>query len=381
VGGFYQAFHYGSDMVEGDQITPTLRLIRPLGRVESSHVWQAHDSKLDQDVAVKVLGKALARHSPQLHRFQREAEVAAHIKSAHIAHVLSHGVTTSGLPFLTMELLEGEDLATHLQRKSPMSLPHVARLVSQLSRALGKAHLLGLVHRNLKPTNVLLVETSDGPFDVKVLDVGLSSGAEFAMNNRTSMAEVEQLLPLEFASPEQVFGVKEVDYRADLWAIAIIAYHALTGRMPFHGASPDAFAKAVDHGSFALPSTVHSSLPAAIDAWFVKALQRDPASRFGGAKELADEFMRAAGIDFHERLARASMFPSASVQQALTRAGNDASSPRLPLASLTAERTSKDTITVIGANQSGRSTSALLITFMAIIGIGTVIVGLTLLQR
>jgi eukaryotic-like serine/threonine-protein kinase len=295
-------------MVEGDQITPNLRLVRPLGRNGSSHVWSAHDSRMSRDVAVKVLDKPLARHSPQLHRFQREAEVAGHLKSAHVAHVLGHGVSTTGLPYLEMELLEGEDLASRLARGGPMSLHDVARLVSQLARGLGKAHMMGLVHRNLKPTNIFLAadaDGGDGSFAVKVLDVGLSNGSDLTATGMRAPtgASADSMLP-EFASPEQVFGVKEVDFRADLWAIAVVAYYALTGRKPFHASKPDEFVKAIEKGEFEAPSKSVPSLPPAVDAWFVKALQRDPAARFGGAKDLADEFARAAGIDAHERLTR-----------------------------------------------------------------------------
>lgn len=369
-------------MVEGDQITPNLRLIRPLGRVGSSQVWQAHDAQQDRDVAVKVLDKALARHSPQLHRFQREAEVAAHIKSAHVAHVLSHGVSTTGLPYLAMELLEGEDLAARVTRDGPMSLHDVARLVSQLARGLGKAHMLGLVHRNLKPANVLLAPTTDAPFEVKVLDVGLSSRSDLALGGgRIPTGAPVEMAPPEFASPEQVFGVKDVDFRADLWAIAIVAYYALTGMTPFRGANPALFAKAIEQGVFDVPSTLVPSLPPAVDAWFVKALQRDPAARFGGAKELADELARAAGIDPHERLARASVVPALPGHRLPMTSMSDDGPLRLSVTGLTAGMSPKDAAAALGSKQTGRLTSLLLIAIIAIVGIGTVVLGLSLMHR
>ncbi len=368
-------------MVEGDQITPNLRLIRPLGRVGSSQVWQAHDSQLDRQVAVKVLDRAIARHSPQLHRFQREAEVAVHLKSAHVAHVLSHGVSAAGLPYLAMELLEGEDLATRVTRDGPLSLHEVARIVSQLARGLGKAHMLGLVHRNLKPTNVLLAPTLDGPFEVKVLDVGLSSRSELALGGRIPTGAPADLAPPEFASPEQVFGVKDVDFRADLWAIAIVAYYALTGRTPFRATNAEIFAKAIEQGAFEAPSTLVPSLPPAVDAWFVKALQRDPAARFGGAKALADEFARAAGIDAHERLARGSLIPPVAMPSLPIRSYADEGPARISVTGLTAGMSPKDAVTVLGPKQTGRVTSLLLIALIAIVGIASVVFGLTLMHR
>ncbi|MBK9263705.1 MAG: serine/threonine protein kinase [Polyangiaceae bacterium] len=360
-------------MVEGELLTPNLRLVRPLGRA-GSHVWVAHFSTLDREVAVKALDRPLARHSPQLHRFQREAEVAGHIKSAHVAQVLEHGVTATGLPYLVMELLEGEDLASRLKREGPMSLAEVGRLVFQVARGLGKAHLLGLVHRNLTPANVFLANAPDGGFDVKVLDVGLSSSSDLAMGGRVPTGAPADLAPPEYASPEQVFGVKDVDFRADLWAIAIVAYRALTGCTPFRATNPDAFAKAIDKAAFEPPSTIVPTLPPAIDAWFVKALQRDPAARFGGAKELADEFGRAAGIEHPDRLVRASFLPPMSVKPgrgALTSAA---------MLSGTGSATT-EAVTVIGANRKNRTSSALLIAILAVIGIGTVIAGLSLMNH
>lgn len=370
-------------MVEGDQITPDLKLIRPLGRMGSSHVWQAHDAKLGQDVAIKILAKPLPRHSPQLHRFQREAEVAGHIKSAHVAHVVGHGTTTAGLPYLAMELLEGEDLGRRLARESILPLPEVARLVSQLARGLGKAHMLGLVHRNLKPSNVFLAANTDGSadasLDAKVLDIGLSSHVDLAAGGRIPTGQPSDMSPPEFASPEQVFGVKDVDFRADLWATAVIAYLALTGKTPFRGANAHEFSKALESAIFEPASTIVPSLPPAIDAFFAKALQRDPAARFGGAKEFADEFVRAAGIDPHERLARPSVIPVGGSNRPKMRSGLDLSGHRIsslpPTASVRLEG-----VTVIPARKTGRTSSVLFFALLAIIGLGTVIAGLKLMH-
>jgi eukaryotic-like serine/threonine-protein kinase len=364
-------------MVEGDQITPELKLVRSLGRTGISRVWQARDAKLEQDVVVKVLDKPLPRHSPHLHRFQREAEVAAHIKSAHVAHVLGHGTTTTGLPYLQMELLEGEDLASRVMREGPLSLPDVARLVSQVARGLGKAHMLGLVHRNLRPTNVFLSSAAEGGLDAKVLDVGLSSTADFATGGRIPTGATADMAPPEFASPEQVFGVKEVDFRADLWATAVIAYWALTGKTPFQGKNVQEFSKTLEAATFEPPSAKVPSLPAAVDVWFAKAFQRDPAARFGGAKELADEFVRAAGIDPHERLARASVVPGLAGHRARMASGLDLPAQRDSMTGLAA---AGDGVKIIPVPRTGRKSSVLFFALLAIVGLGTVIAGLKLLH-
>lgn len=367
-------------MVEGDRITPNLTLSRLLGRRGASRVWVARDEKLGKDVAVKILDKPLPRHSPLFHRFQREAEVAAHLKSAHVAHVLGHGTTAAGIPFLEMELLEGEDLANRIEREGPMSLPDVTRLVSQVARGLGKAHILGLVHRNLKPSNVFL-ESVDGSFEAKVLDLGLSTGFEVTVGGRIPTGATVELAPPEYASPEQVFGVKEVDFRADLWATTIVAYKALTGRTPFRAENVAAFSKVLEVGEFDPPSRFVPSIPAAVDAWFAKALQRDPTARFGGAKELAETFARAAGIDAHERLTRSSIVPAGPNQRPSVRPMPLGSNDRISGIGLSAKEMAANGVTVIEARRTVRSSSTIMMAIFVMIGLGTMIAGLMLMHR
>ncbi len=363
-------------MVQGEQLTPNLRLTRQLGREGTSHVWQAHHSGLARDVAVKLLGRSLARNSPQLHRFQREAEVAGNIKSPFIAQVLEGGVSSSGVPFLVTELLEGEDLASRITRDGPMSLAEVTRLVAQLVQGLGKAHLLGLVHRNLTPANIFLTTAADGTLDIKVLDVGLSNRSDAAPTGRIPTGAPTDIALPEYSSPEQLFGVKDVDFRADLWSIAVVAYYALTGRVPFRQKNLDGFAKAIETGDFELPSSIVSSLPAAVDGWFVKALQRDPAARFGGARELGEEFSRAAGVDYFERFVRPSVFPAAPGPSSRS------SLVSLPDHDIPARNSvsGKQPVTVIGANRKSGTSSALLIAIIAVIGIASMWAGLSLLS-
>ena len=367
-------------MVEGDRITPQLTLERLLGKPGTSRIWVARDENLGKDVAVKVLDKPLPRHSPQFHRFQREAEVVAHIKSAHVVHVWAHGTTASGVPFLEMELLEGEDLARRIERDGPMSLHDVAKLVSQLSRGLGKAHTLGLVHRNVKPSNIFLVPV-DGSFDAKVLDIGLSSGFEPAMGGRIPTGSKAEMAPPAHASPEQIFGVKEVDFRADLWAIAIVAYEALTGRTPFRAENIEAFSKVLEEGTFDPPSRIVPSIPASVDAWFAKALQRDPSARFGGAKDLADAFARAAGIDPHERLNRPSFAPPVAGGRVALHSVPDLGVGRISVTGLSAKDVAPEGVTVIAASPKSRSSSSVLMAVLVMIGLGTVIAGLMLMHR
>jgi serine/threonine-protein kinase len=295
-------------MLEGEQITPKLQLLRRLGQEGKAHVWLAEHKGHGCEVVVKLLGRSLPRNSSALHRFQREAEVAAQIKSPHVAQVLEHGVTRSGEPYLVTEKLTGEDLEARIATKGPLSPREVARLVTQLAKGLGKAHQLGLVHRNIKPSNVLLEPvTEEGEIAAKLLDFGLSRQAA---DSGVGQAQINSapISSADFMSPEQLFGVKDVDFRTDLWSLAVLAYYALTAKTPFVAANVDEFATSVQEGKFEPPSTLVSGLPAAADTWFEKAFQRDPAARFTSARDLAEGCERALGGD-GDRTSRTSYTP------------------------------------------------------------------------
>ncbi|MDI1445212.1 serine/threonine-protein kinase [Polyangium sp. 6x1] len=375
-----------------------MRLSRHLGQEGKSQVWVAEHVGLGKDVAVKLMGRALSRNSSPLHRFQREADVAARqIKSPHVAQILEHGLTRTGMPYLVMELLEGEDLGSRITRTGPMSPKDTVRLVSQLAKGLGKAHLLGLVHRNLKPGNVFLTETEGGEFEAKVLDLGLSVRAGISSMGRTTSDATHMISP-EFMSPEQIFGQKDVDFRADLWTLAVIAYYALSGRVPFSGQNLEGFGNAIEEGRFEPVTTLVPGLPSTIDSFFTKALQRDPTARFSATKELADEFERALalGVEGEERTSRTS-FPfvtrSSSPGSRPLGAGTTTGSMRRPKLNSMKEISDRippevrdaamnppEVLPVTVAQEEPRKSFALVILMLALLGIGTIVAGLSLLS-
>jgi serine/threonine-protein kinase len=384
-------------MLEGEQITPKLQLLRRLGQEGKAHVWIAEHKGRGCEVVVKLLGRSLPRNSSALHRFQREAEVAAQIKSPHIAQVLEHGLTRSGEPFLVTEKLSGEDLEARIATKGPLSPREVARLVAQLAKGLGKAHQLGLVHRNVKPSNVLLEPTAEeGEIAVKLLDFGLSrqaadSGVGQAQTNAAPISSAD------FMSPEQLFGVKDVDFRADLWSLAVLAYYALTGKTPFAAANVDEFATNVQEGKFEAPSMLVSGLSGAVDTWFEKAFQRDPAARFTSTRELAEGFERAIGLE-GDRTSRTSYTPLSRKSVP----GNRPSSPgpssrsnRFATGELEVDRLSgaprsarglamsrgaNSTTEIVTVSAPQKKSSALLILALAVGGIAAIGAGLALLS-
>jgi serine/threonine-protein kinase len=171
-------------------------------------------------------------------------------------------------------------------------LPDVVTIVAQVCKALAKAHAAGIVHRDIKPDNVFLID-SDGDVFVKVLDFGIAKRAEDAALNMTSTGTM--VGTPYYMSPEQVLSSKAVDFRCDLWALAVVAYNAITGTLPFVAETLGALCVAISNGSFTPPSRLRPGLPPALDHWFEKALHRDPEQRFGSAKQLAEALLRAAG--------------------------------------------------------------------------------------
>jgi eukaryotic-like serine/threonine-protein kinase len=381
-------------MFEGEQITPKLRLLRLLGREGRSNVWFADDQGRGKVVVVKLHGRSLPRNSSALSRLLREAEVAAQIKSPHVATILEHGISGSGMPYLVTERIIGKDLRERLKREGPMPPHEVARLICHLAKGLGKAHQLGLVHRNVKPSNVMLAEGGeDGGFCAKLLDLGLSKHAGESGPSQSPSGSL-LLDASSFMSPEQLFGVRDVDFRADLWSLAVIAYYALTGKPPFDGKNIDELGKSLQDGRFELPSVLVPSLPGGVDAWFEKALQRDPGARFTSAKDLADGLERVLLAD-GERTSRTS-YPTGVHASGLTERRSSPGGPASrrfmqdpeiservvgPPRSVRSSGLTRGSVTeIVTVEPVTKRGSALLIAALAVCGIAAIGVGFSLLS-
>jgi serine/threonine-protein kinase len=163
----------------GMSVTPNVRLVRPLGRGGMGSVWLAEHLALDTRVAVKFISPDVPKSllPALLERFQREAKAAAKIRSPHVVEIKDLGAMPGGGPFIVMELLEGESLGDRLERIGTMSPPETATLVAQVAKALGAAHALGVLHRDIKPDNIFLMMAHDELL-VKVLDFGIAKLAD-----------------------------------------------------------------------------------------------------------------------------------------------------------------------------------------------------------
>jgi len=216
----------------GQLIAPQVRLVRLLKSGGMGSIWVADQLALRSQVAVKFIEGHPASRALLAARFAREAAATARIKSPHVVQIHDHGVTQSGEPYMVMELLEGEDLATRIHRAGPLPVEDVARIVRQAAGVLVKAHALGVVHRDIKPSNLFLLEAEgDGGIFVKMLDFGVVKVRD---EEDAPLTKTGALVgTMVYMAPEQLLDARNVDHRADLWSLAVVAYEALIGDIPF----------------------------------------------------------------------------------------------------------------------------------------------------
>ncbi len=277
----------------GDFVTPTLRLVRSIGSGGMGSVWLADHLTLHTQVVVKFLAAAMVGDDVLRTRFSHEAAAASQVKSPHVVQMIDHGVTPNGVPFIAMEHLEGETLSAHLRREKLLAPHIVVAIISQICKALTRAHDRGIVHRDIKPDNIFLVDAHQGEVFVKVLDFGIAKRAE---HEEGSTQTGQALGTPSFMSPEQTVGSKDVDGRSDLWSLGVLAFLLLTGTKSFAGGSIGAVAVAVHTKDHPKPTERNPSLPPAIDGWFARACAVEAEDRIQTARELADSLAEALGV-------------------------------------------------------------------------------------
>jgi eukaryotic-like serine/threonine-protein kinase len=297
----------------GQLIGKNVRLVRLLGEGGMGSVWVADHLTLQTEVAVKFILGDLVKDPQALRRFTSEATASAQIKSPHVVQVFDHGVWNE-LPYIVMELLVGEDLEGKIVRGGPVALADTALIIKQCARALSQAHTLGIVHRDIKPANVFIT-SPDGEIFVKLLDFGIAKRLQG--DNHAKTATGALIGTPYYMSPEQVMDDREIDFRADLWALSVVAYECLTTRLPFDGASLGAICVAINACMYRPVTELNPTLPREIDRWFAKAFARRPEERFGSVKELADALVAIAHGSGHyswdsmtSRSGRISQLPS-----------------------------------------------------------------------
>jgi len=274
-----------SEPCVGTEITKNVKLVRVLSRGGAGTIWVGHHQMLDMLVAVKLISRTIMSSEARA-RFTREALVAAQLKSAHVVRMFDHGTTPDGHPFIVMELCSGEDLGCRLRRSGQLSPAETRRIVKQLASALSEAHARGFVHRDIKPGNIFLEYGDDGQPFVRLLDFGLAKQLDGSALLRTATGIV--LGTPSYMSPEQAFDASRSDHQADLWAVAAVAYHCLTGQRPFRAESYGGLCVALSRGQFPPPSVIRPELGGSFDAFFSRAFQPDVRLRYQSARELRD---------------------------------------------------------------------------------------------
>ncbi|HEY1533321.1 MAG TPA: protein kinase, partial [Polyangiaceae bacterium] len=208
-------------------------------------------------------------------------------------------------PFIVMEFLQGEPLDKRLDRVGRLAPKETAHIIMQVCRALTKAHAAGVVHRDLKPENVFLVWDDEEGTDVaKVVDFGIAKFTDASLGASSSSTRTGSVLGTpHYMSPEQARGLRNVDYRSDLWSVAVIAYRCIVGLMPFDGEAVGDLLVKLCTAPIPVPSQLAPGIPPGFDAWVAKALTRDPAERFASAAQLAESLAAVCGLSLRGQFA------------------------------------------------------------------------------
>lgn len=269
-----------NDVVSVEILEDRYVLGEVLGSGTVGIVRAAHDTVLGIDVAVKIMRDEHVRDPEMLARFSREASISTRMMSPHIVKVLGIAVTRAGAPCIVYERLHGETLAERIDRGAGLSLSVVAQIVKQTARALARVHSLGVIHLDVKPPNIFLVEQPGGRFLVKLLDFGI---AETLGNDGRVTAFGGTP---EYMAPEILLGERWADERVDLYALGVVAFECLTGSCPYRGTHIDDVLWAATRGERPSLAALRPDLAGPIDDWMERALHSSPVWRFSSAKEL-----------------------------------------------------------------------------------------------
>jgi serine/threonine-protein kinase len=262
-----------------------------IGKGSMGEVWLARHRALGSPVAIKLLRPRSAGNDWFCQRFRAEARILARVDSRHVVRVFDFGETDDGLHFIAMEYLDGEPLSARLRRQRTLPAPLIARLLTQAARGLGRAHALGIVHRDFKPDNMILVRDDDGDWCTKVIDFGIAE-APYPAPGAGSVPMV--VGTPHYMAPEQTRG-DSIGPEADQWALAVVVYECATGAMPFEGRDAATVFRAVRSGRYTSPSRRDPALPRALDDWMSTALHPDPCERFANMRACAEELMAVLG--------------------------------------------------------------------------------------
>lgn len=275
----------------GTSINGKYRIERVIGSGGMGTVYEATCLESQQPVALKLLHRRYKSREKALERFHQEAHLASLIAHKNVCEVIDHGTTEDGAPYLVMPMLKGRSLAELLATKTSHSIDQLIDIVCQTLSALEAAHKKNVVHRDLKPDNIFVIETSGHENFVKLLDFGISKVIEQSAIDLTTTGMV--LGTAYYLAPERAKGIREIDHRVDIYAMGVILYEILTGQRPFAGETYNEVLFKIAGEPYPRPTSLNHTIPRRIEDIILKAMSIDPLERFESAKEMRETLKNA----------------------------------------------------------------------------------------
>ncbi|MFT3776590.1 MAG: serine/threonine-protein kinase [Minicystis sp.] len=272
---------------DGALVGGRFRLIRAIGEGGMGSIWQAREEATGRSIALKVVR---ASREDELHaRFVREARIIRQFSHPNVVGVIDAGeLIGEGLLFMAMELLHGSPLSNHLRPGRPLPAREILPVMVEVARGLEAAHDAGVIHRDIKPENIFLAIVEGKGVVPKILDFGLSTAGDGRSQNRISLTGQVLGTPA-YMSPEQALASHALTTATDVWAMGVVLYEAVAGKLPFAGQNPGRLLDAI-------VSDAPASLPAEVDARtravIMRCLHKDPALRYPDAGELRADLER-----------------------------------------------------------------------------------------
>lgn len=298
----------------GQTIDGKYRIVRLIGEGGMGAVYEGENVRIRRKVAIKLLHTGVASNAEMVQRFEREAQVAGTVGNDHILEILDLGALPNGDRYMVMEFLEGETLTDRIKARTRLQATDAVNIVRQMLTGLEAAHGAGIVHRDLKPDNIFVLRSKAGVKDfVKIIDFGISKFTEHGASTRMTRTGALMGTP-HYMAPEQATGSTEIDRRTDIYAVGIILYEAVTGRVPFQAETFNQLLFEIALARITPARQIVPELDAAIDSIIMKASARDPAQRFQTCAEFS------AALDNWERTGSAVSLPPGESIEAIVAA-------------------------------------------------------------
>ncbi len=269
------------ELTRGTTFAGRYEIIEELGKGGMGRVYRVEDTKLEQEVALKLIRPEIAKDKKTIERFRNELKLARNIRHKNVCGMFDLG-ETEGAHFITMEYVRGEDLRSFIRRSGQLAVGTALRITKQVCEGLSEAHKLGVVHRDLKSNNIMI----DKEGNVRIMDFGIARSLEA---KGITGAGVMIGTP-EYMSPEQVEG-KEVDQRSDIYSLGVILYEMVTGRVPFEGDTPFTIGMKHRGETPKNPKELNTQISDDLNRLILRCLEKEKDKRYQNADELSSELV------------------------------------------------------------------------------------------